>query len=111
MLQDLLMELARRATVEQAVAQATVEGDLRMLVYPLEHGLLVGLGVEGARAQSAQATRILYRRAADMARFGAWLPARLKDGSWYVLKRMPVAASGPAPLLETDLEAAAELLN
>jgi hypothetical protein len=109
--QELLVELVKRAHDEQAVAFASVEDGVQMLVYPLEHGMLVGVGLEGERAYRVDAAQVLHRRGGDMARFGSWLPARLKDGSWYVVRRVRVFDLDVPVLDQSDLVAAEELLS
>ncbi|MTV41741.1 hypothetical protein [Duganella radicis] len=111
MAQELLMALVRRASAEQAIAFASLADGLQLLVYPLERGLVVGVGREGERAQRIDAAWLLQRRAGDMARFGPWLPACLKDGRWFLLRR--VAAFDPeVPALDQEqLDAAEELLS
>ena len=109
--QELLVELVKRAHDEQAVAFASMEGGMQMLVYPLDHGMLVGIGLEDERAQRVDAARLLHRRGGDMARFGSWLPARLKDGSWYVVRRVRAFDLDVPVLDQSDLDAAAELLS
>lgn len=111
MLQELMAQLVKRADLEQSVAVASMEDGLHLLAYPLDNGMLVGLGLEGERAQRVDAALLLQRRAGDMARFGAWLPAQLKDGAWYVVKRLPPFDLDNLALDENDLEAAGELLS
>jgi hypothetical protein len=111
MFQELLTELVHRAHVEQSVAFASVGNGVQLLVYPLEHRMLVGVGLEGERALQMDANRLLRKRAGDMARFGSWLPARMKDGSWYVFKRVPVHDLDVPVLDQSDLDKAEELLR
>jgi hypothetical protein len=82
-----------------------------MLAYPLEDGMLIGVGMEGERAQRVDAARLLHKRAGDMARFGHWLPTQLKDGAWYVVKRLPPFRHDTRFVNEDDVAAAVELLN
>lgn len=110
MLQELLVELVRRADSEKSVAVVSLADGGQMLAYPMDEGMLVGVGLEGEHAARVDPGRVLRRRAGDMSRFGGWLPAQLKDGAWYVLKRLPHYQSGVV-LDERDLEAAAELLS
>ena len=109
MLQELLVELLTRADNEKSVAVVSLADGIQMLAYPMETGMLVGVGLEGEAAARLDPSGMLHRRASDMARFGHWLPAQLKDGAWYVLRRLPLYPAGGA-LDERDLEAAAELL-
>lgn len=111
MVEKLLIELVRKAHVEQSVSCASISGGMQILVYPLDRGVLIGIGREGERAQAIDATRLLHRRAGNMARFGSWLPARLKDGAWYVVKRVLMYDLDISPLSQSDLETAEELLS
>lgn len=111
MLQQLLLNLARKAYTENTVAFTSLAGDVQILVYPMDQGILVGFGVEGELAKRVNVARILHKRAGDMSRFGSWLPARLKDGGLYVLKRVLDFNPNFPPLDQSDLDAAEELLN
>lgn len=111
MLQELLVELVKRANAEQAVTVASMADGVHMLVYPLDNGVLVGIGLEGARAASVDPARLLHKRASNMALYGGWLPAQLQDGAWYVLKRMAGSELDMLAHDERDLEAAAELIS
>ena len=109
--QQLLVALVNKAVTEKSVAFTSRADGVQMLVYPLDHGILVGIGLEGERAQRVDAVYLLHKRADDMARFGSWLPARLKDGSWYVVKRVLAFDLNFPALDQSDLEAAEELLS
>ncbi|SFV13896.1 hypothetical protein [Pseudoduganella namucuonensis] len=110
-MRELLMELVKRAHAENSVAVATLADGIAMLAYPMDDGMLVGLGMEGEYARRVDATRLLHKRAGDMARFGGWLPAQLKDGAWYVLKRLPSYHQDARLLEEDEVAAAVELLK
>lgn len=110
-MRELLMELAKRAHAENSVAVAELADGVALLAYPMDDGMLVGVGMEGEHAQRVGPTRLLHKRAGDMARFGGWLPAQLKDGAWYVLKRLPSYHQDARPLDEDDVAAAVELLK
>lgn len=107
MLQQLLLELVKRAHNEKSVAVVSLADGVQLLAYPMDDGMLVGFGLEGEQAARVDPARVLQKRADDMALFGCWLPAQLKDGAWYVVRRM----NGVAALDESDLDAAAELLS
>lgn len=111
MLQELLVQLVKRANAEQSVAVAAMADGLHMLVYPQRDGVLVGLGLEGDRAAPLDAARLLRRRGANMTLYGSWLPARLQDGAWYVVKRLAGSELDMLAHDESDLEAAAELIS
>lgn len=110
-MRELLMELVKRAHAENSVAVATLADGITMLAYPMDDGMLVGVGMEGEHAHGVDATRMLHKRAGDMARFGGWLPAQLKDGAWYVVKRLPRYHEEARALEEDDVAAAVELLK
>jgi hypothetical protein len=108
---ELLAELVRRAHSEESVAFASLRQDVQLLVYPIDHRLLIGVGVEGERAQRVDISRVLHKRSSDMARFGDWLPARMKDGSCYVFKRI-ASYDLDRPVLDPgELDIAEELLT
>ncbi|MBJ7311927.1 hypothetical protein ACFOLJ_03100 [Rugamonas sp. CCM 8940] len=111
-MEELLMHLAGTARREGGVASQQLDNGMELLVYPLEEGgALVGLGYERDGAGQVRAEQVLRRRAQDMARLGAWLPALFADGSWYLLRRLPNASlDGATPLLSHDELAAAEEL-
>jgi hypothetical protein len=111
MLQELLVELLKRAHAEQSVALAATEDGVQLLAYPLDQGMLVGVGLEGQRAQFFDGAALLRTRAGDMERFGSWLPSQLKDGAWYVVKRLPAFDPYAPALDERDLDAAVELIS
>lgn len=111
MLQELLLELVKRADAEQSVAIASMADGVHMLAYPLDRGVLIGMGLEGDSAQQVDPALLLRKRAGDMARYGGWLPARLKDGGCYVVKRLPSFHLDSLALSQIDLEAAVELLG
>lgn len=110
MLQELMQELVKRAHSEKSVAYASLADGMQLLAYPLDERMVIGVGMEGVHAQRIDAARVLHRRSSDMARFGSWLPAQLKDGAWYVVKRLPAFHLDAGTVDERDLEAAAELL-
>lgn len=107
-MEQLLEHLSRTALMEGAVAAATLESGLRLFAYPLEGGTLVAVGLPASSGRAVQGEVLLRRRAADMGRFGPWLPALFNDGGWYLLRR---CAGGAAPLAADALAAAAELLQ
>lgn len=109
-MQELMMELVRRAHMERTVALAGLADGMQLLAYPMDDGVLIGLGLENERAQRIDPARVLQKRAGDMPRLGHWLPVVLKDGGWYVVKRLPSFHLAMATLDEHDLAAAAELL-
>jgi len=108
---ELLMELVKRASLEGAVAMATLEHGITLMAYPLADEMLIGMGLEGRMAVRLDARVLLERRASDMQRYGAWMPARFRDGSWYVARRVRVSDPDTPVLDDDDLEAAEELLT
>lgn len=79
---------------------------MQLLAYPTPDGALVALGFERAAAHRVRAETVLRKRAEQLPRFGAWLPAMLHDGSWYVVRRVPDGAA----LAVEQLQVARELL-
>lgn len=110
MMTELLVELVKRATLEHAVAVASIEQGITLMVYPLAGEMLIGVGLEGHYAQRIDSLEILRRRASDARRFGPWLPALFQDGSWYVARRVRVLDPETPVLDQEALDAAEELL-
>ena len=88
MMEELLKQLTKAACLEQAVASTTMDNGMHMLAFPFEQGVLVALGYGPELTSPAQQEALLRRRAENLARFGAWLPALFNDGSWYVVRRV-----------------------
>jgi hypothetical protein len=111
-MEELLMQLARTAQKEQAVASQTLDDGMQLLVYPMQDGMLVALGFSGELAQAVRMEQALRRRSEDMARYGVWHAAVFADGSCYVARRMMhVNIDSDEPFLSADdLMAAEELL-
>lgn len=110
-MEQLLMELARTARLERAVATQPLDNGMQLLVYPLADGVLVGLGYERDLADRVRADDVLRKRSDNLERFGDWLPATLADGSWYVIRRLlHVDVDSDLPILSADEFAAAEEL-
>lgn len=107
---ELLVELVKRAGLEQAVAIATLENGLTLMAYPLKDEMLIGLGLEGRMSNHVDGQLLLEKRGRDMPRYGAWLPAQFRDGSWYVTRRVRVVDPELPVLGEDALEAGEELL-
>jgi hypothetical protein len=112
-MEELLLEVARTARREQAVANQPLTNGLELLVYPLDHGLLVGLGFTGELARDVSMDDVLRKRSADIQRYGAWQAAVFADGSCYVVRRVINAnVDRDDPILTEDqLLAAQELLT
>jgi hypothetical protein len=113
MMEELLIELARAAQREQAVASHTLENGMEMLVYPLSEGVLVGLGFSGELAQEVRMENALRKRSEDMPRYGAWQAALFSNGSCYVARRLKkVNLDSGEPILSADeLTAGEELIT
>lgn len=111
MMQEILTQLVQRACAEQVVASAATADGLHLMVYPLEQGgILVGVGIEGERAQLLNPEMLLYKRSRDLERFGSWMPSLFADGSWYVARRIVTFDVDLPVLTQDDLDAAEELL-
>ena len=87
-MEELMRRLLDTAQREGAVAQAVLDSGLRLLVYPLAQGRLAALGWPGDSGHQVHGETLLRRRSANMARYGAWLPALFNDGGWYVVRRL-----------------------
>lgn len=109
---EVLERIAQRACREQVVASRTMESGLQLLSYPMTGAVLVGLGFGREHASMTKLDEVLQRRAENPARYGAWLPTMLADGSWYVVRRAPYPERDRAtPILPpAELAAAKELL-
>lgn len=104
-------QLVRQARDGQVVMQQAQADGLCLLAYPLPDGALVALGFARDSAHRVRPDRVLQRRASMPARYGAWLPAMLGDGSWYVVRRLRDHAAGEAALPDAaQWQAARELL-
>ena len=104
-------QLVRQARDGQVVMQQPQADGLSLLAYPLADGALVALGFARDSAHRVQPHSVLQRRASMPARYGAWLPAMLGDGSWYVVRRLRDTSSGEATLPDAaQWQAARELL-
>lgn len=112
-MEELVMELARTAFNERAVASRTLDNGMDLLVYPLDDGMIVGFGLPADMAEELEHEELLRRRSDDLARFGPWQPVLLRDGSCYVMRRLPGADPySSIPVLSSDeLFAAEELLR
>ncbi|MGW8393193.1 hypothetical protein [Pseudoduganella sp. HUAS MS19] len=80
-------QLLAQARLHDAVAMAALAGGRRLLIYPLESGVLLALGATTPEAQHLRGETLLRRRGAGLRRRGAWLPALFADGSWYLVRR------------------------
>ncbi len=78
------------------VLSRQLENGMELLVYPIQPGdqVLVGVGYGREQAHRIDALTLLRRRGADLARYGDWQPARFQDGSWFVLRRWAPEAEG-----------------
>ena len=103
-----LAVMMEQASRQQLVLSRRLDDGRELLVYPLQAGALVGLGLRSDVADGADPAAVLHRRGRDMARYGAWLPALFDDGSLYVLWRCGAATDA---LPAAALAAAQELLD
>lgn len=110
MTQEILTQLVQRACAEQVVASAATPDGIHLMVYPTEEGMMVGVGIEGERAQLLNPEMLLYKRSRDLERFSSWMPSLFADGSWYVVRRIVTFDVDLPVLTQGDLDAAEELL-
>ncbi|WP_034301018.1 hypothetical protein [Herbaspirillum sp. RV1423] len=108
-MEELLMRLAADARIQEAVAMATLDNGMHLFAYPLEQGMLIAVGI-GPDTQ-IRPESVLSRRAGNLARYGAWLPAMFNDGSMYVLRRMVEHGDDMTVLPGDAFDAAEELLG
>lgn len=87
-LEELITEAAAKAQSGEVVVTRRLATGLQLLVYPLEDSLLIGVGFEAEQGRQIQAEAVLRKRSRNLERYGAWLPAQLLDGSWYVVRRL-----------------------
>lgn len=98
-----MIQLARRAHEERVVAAHTLDNGMRLLVYPLQEGLIVGVGFDRDQAYRVPPESPLRRRSMHPSRFGAWLPAMFADGSLYAVRRFDYFnPDSDVPLLTND---------
>jgi hypothetical protein len=111
-MEELATMLANTAQNEQAVASQKFTNGMKLLAYPLEGGMLIAFGFERDFAQTISVETVLRRRADNMERFGVWMPAMFRDGSWYVVRRVDGfnIGSDAFVLSDDDLVTAQELL-
>jgi hypothetical protein len=102
-------DLAELALRTREVAHQALQNGMDLMAYPHEGGVLLGLGYEGDAGGRLQPEQVLLRRSRSIDRYGAWLPCRFADGSWYVLTRRMLA--GAAAPEDDDWQAARELLE
>ena len=107
-MEELLKTLLHEARMQQAVAMQRLDSGLHVLVYPLQNGVIVALGIPPDRPLPPK--EVLRKRSSDLARYGAWLPAMFNDGSLYVLRRVS-GQDDEASLTDAALAVAEELLN
>lgn len=90
----LLAALAASALERDQVLGQALDDGLELLAYPVDgqDAVLVGLGLDAARAERLDTGALLRRRAQGMAQCGHWLPARFEDGSIFLLRRWPAAS-------------------
>lgn len=111
-MEQLLMALARRAHGERVVTTDALANGMRLLVYPSQRGLLVGVGFGRDQAHRVHPESLLQRRSMQLSRFGAWLPAMFADGSVYAVRRIDDfhPASNVPVLSDDELMLAQELM-
>ena len=109
-MEELLNRLVTQAKAQGAVAQAVLDSGMRLFVYPLDKGQLAALGWPHASGHVVHGETLMARRGANMARYGAWLPALFADGGWYVARRIGVDDGAGLPD-DAQLRAAEELLQ
>ncbi|RJF97072.1 hypothetical protein D3870_21150 [Noviherbaspirillum cavernae] len=110
---EILANLCMIARIEQAVAKQQLDEGMQMLVYPMQRGMLVGLGFEGNEAHRVHAQEVVRKRSENIEQLGAWLPAMFSDEGMYIVRRfdhMPDVGES-LPLSEEELMAAKELLS
>ena len=106
-----LNQLCQHACQKQIVVMNSSENGLQVFAYPVESGVVLGLGYGRDLAHRVNAEKLLQMRSQNMARYGTWLPARFADGSIYVLRRLSFDShkGGNMDVGEDDLEKAQEL--
>lgn len=112
-MEEILVQLVKTAQAEQAVASQQLTNDMKLLVYPLEQGIVIALGYEGEFAHRMPAQELVRKRTGNLERFGSWMPAMFNDGGIYVVRRIRHLDTNLADsiLSEDELLAAEELLT
>lgn len=112
-MEEMVVQLASTALAQQVVARRELDDGKRLFVYPLNDGVVVGLGVSGYASSWLDAEKVIQKRSTNLDRYGTWMPALFADGSYCVLRRVPGAdASGAMPIIpEAELSMALELLS
>lgn len=110
-MEQLVQQLMQGARREQVVLQQALDNGMTLLAYPLPQGAVIALGYTREEAHRVQADTVLRRRSAALARCGAWQPAMLADGGWFLARRVDARADDSLPALGVgELQAALELL-
>ncbi|MGZ3241547.1 MAG: hypothetical protein ACXWIN_05375 [Burkholderiaceae bacterium] len=112
-MEQLLIRLTRKAHAEQVVAIQALASGAQLLAYPLDAGLMIGVGYDPALAHQVHAESLVSKRSTCLSRYGAWLPTLFADGSCYVVRKIDYfsPASDVPVLTSDDLMAAQELLS
>lgn len=111
-MEQLARKLVERARAERIVLSQPFENGMKLLAYPADTGVVLGIGYDADLSHRVQVENVLRLRAANSSRYGRWLPVLFMDGSCYVVTRI---ASGTeegdqAILSNLDLKIAQELM-
>jgi hypothetical protein len=110
MTEKIVRELVSEACATQEVVSSSIQGGFHLVAYAHEQIILVAVGVQAQQSRNQEPTSILLARGGNLQRYGAWLPAMLKDGAWYVVRRITNVPEEGSVLSEEDLTIAKELL-
>jgi|GEM_PF-968489 len=104
-MENQLLEMMKKARSNGTVITQRLDGEMELLVYPLQgkQGVIIGVGYGSEHAHRVNMSDVLRRRTQNAARFGAWLPAVFRDGSHFVVMRVDRE--------DADTRAAADLLG
>lgn len=106
---DVLNTLARLAIQQQEVGIHTRADGVRILVYPLETGAVVGVSVESTLFTIDRIRTMLRKRGRNLRRYGRWFPCTVANGECFVVTKCDLSRN--ILMLEPDdLKIAEELL-
>lgn len=111
-MEQLVLNIVRKARAERVVVSQALENGMKLLAYPADMGVLLGIGYDADLSHRVQPESVLRIRSTNPSRYGRWLPTVFVDSSCYVVTRIfsRSAETDPAILSNIDLKIAQELL-
>lgn len=112
MMNQLALHIVDKARTERVVVTQTLENGMKLLAYPADTGVVLGVGYDADLSHRVQVDNVLRIRGGNPARYGRWLPTLFMDSSCYVVTRIVSnsAETDQAILSNLDLKIAQELM-